>query len=326
DQRRAVVGRVGLVHVGRPPDVAVLDAAQDRVLLLSLDDHAAGALGAVASPVVDPRLAEHLPAESLFVILLLVVPAVLGVGLARPQVEGVSRGAQADHRLARLDVIDDVLHLLVGQVAEAREDDHQVGGLQRLQAGDVLLVVRVDRAVRIDGEQDGALETVMFGQDLGQLRQRLLGAVLLVAADQDDVLAFARPVAAFDHQPRVVRPYGRTRQHGQRQNRPNPEDSHRSASHRRILKQAADVFRSDFYGIAAGLGKVEWFLWKSGLQGTGPWEVPFCLDGEWTVEESEAIRRDWSRGDPDMFPFLSVLCQALAAVPSARRRHAVRPV
>ena len=60
----------------------------------------------------------------------------------------------------------------------------------------------IDRAVlRIDGEQDGALEAVALGQDLGQLRQRLLGAVLLVAADQDDVLALARAVAPFVDDP-----------------------------------------------------------------------------------------------------------------------------
>ena len=66
----------------------------------------------------------------------LVRPGVLAV-LLRLDVEGVRRRAHADDRLARLDVVDDVLHLLVGQVAEAREDDHQVGRLERLQARDV---------------------------------------------------------------------------------------------------------------------------------------------------------------------------------------------
>ena len=31
------------------------------------------------------------------------------------------------------------------------------------------------------GEQDGALEAVALGEDLGELRQGLLGAILLVA-------------------------------------------------------------------------------------------------------------------------------------------------
>ena len=148
---------------------------------------------------------------------------VLGVGLARLDVEGVRRGPQADDRLARLDVVDDVLHLVVGQVAEAGEDDHQVGRLERLQAGDVVVAVGVDRAVLgIDGEQDGAVEAVVLGQDLGQLRQRLLGAVLLVAADQDDVLALAGAVAALDRRPtdRRRRPGpGGTGRRGRRGNR-----------------------------------------------------------------------------------------------------------
>ena len=38
---------------------------------------------------------------------------------------------------------------------------------------------------------------------LAELRQRLLGAVFLVAADQDDVLALAGPVAPFVDDPRI---------------------------------------------------------------------------------------------------------------------------
>ena len=47
-------------------------------------------------------------------------------------------GAEADDRLARLDIVGDVLHLVVGQIAEARGDDHQVGGLECFEAGDVV--------------------------------------------------------------------------------------------------------------------------------------------------------------------------------------------
>ena len=57
----------------------------------------------------------------------------------------------------------------------------------------------------VDGEQHGAFEAVALGQDLGELRQRLLGAVLLVAADEDDVLALAGAVAALEDDPRVGR-------------------------------------------------------------------------------------------------------------------------
>jgi hypothetical protein len=59
--------------------------------------------------VVDPRLAEYLPAETA----LGVVPVPVGV-LALAAVEGVRGGADAEDRLARTDVIGDVLHLIVG--------------------------------------------------------------------------------------------------------------------------------------------------------------------------------------------------------------------
>src|SRR5207248_11008252 len=98
-------------------------------------------------------------------------------------------------------------------------DDHQVGRLERFQAGDVLVVLGVDSAVgRVDGEQDGTLETVVLGEDLGQLLQRFLGAVLVVAAYQDDVYALAGAVAAVVNVLGLVGgPHGagqRQRQHG----------------------------------------------------------------------------------------------------------------
>ena len=43
--------------------------------------------------------------------------------------------------------------------------------LERLQAGDVVVDHRIDGAfVRVDGEQHGALEAVMFAEDFRQLR------------------------------------------------------------------------------------------------------------------------------------------------------------
>ena len=99
-------------------------------------DDPARALRPWLAVVADPGFAQDLPAEA--AVPVLVLPVVFGERLAVLDVEGVRRGAHADDRPARLDVIDDVLHLLVGQVAEAREDDHQVGRLERLQAGDVV--------------------------------------------------------------------------------------------------------------------------------------------------------------------------------------------
>ena len=157
--------------------------------------------------VVDPGFAEHLLAEAAGPVL--VAPVVLDVGavLVLGITERVRRRAQAQDRLARIHELVDVLHVAVRQFAEPRGDDHHVGGLQGLQAGDVVLVQRIDRPVRrVDGEQHGTLEAVVDGQDLAQHRQGFLGTVLLVAADQHDVLALARPFFPFVHDPRILGP------------------------------------------------------------------------------------------------------------------------
>ncbi len=104
----------------------------------------------------------------------------------------------------RLDVIDHFLHLLVGQVAEARGDDHQVGRAQCFEAGNVVGSLRVDRPVGADGEQDRALEPMALRQDLGQLRQPFLGAVLFVTAHQHDVLSLRRTIGTLVDNPRVT--------------------------------------------------------------------------------------------------------------------------
>ncbi len=77
--------------------------------------------------------------------------------------------------LPDLDVIGDVLHLFVGQVAEAREDDHQIGRCRALPGREYCCSTSglMNPVFGIDGEQDGAFEAVVLGQDLGHLRQAL---------------------------------------------------------------------------------------------------------------------------------------------------------
>ena len=50
-------------------------------------------------------------------------------------------------------------------------------------------------------EEDGALEAVALGQDAGEHRHRLFGAVFYVACEQDDMLAGARALAGGEFQP-----------------------------------------------------------------------------------------------------------------------------
>ena len=72
----------------------------------------------------------------------------------------------------------------------------------------MLLTLGLICRLGVDGEQDGAFEAVMLGEDLGELRQRFLGAIFLVAADEDDVLALAGAVEAIVDDPRIGRPRG----------------------------------------------------------------------------------------------------------------------
>ena len=164
----------------------------------------ARALAAVAAVMADPGLAEHLPAEALREALATVIPTPAAVGPPLGDVEGVGCRPHRHDRLARLQEGVDVLHLLVGKVAKPRGDHHQVGRVELLEAGDVVVGVGVDLAGgRVNRKHDGAIEAVVAGEDLRQLRKSLLAAVLLVAADQDDLLPLPGPVAAGNLEPRI---------------------------------------------------------------------------------------------------------------------------
>jgi hypothetical protein len=54
----------------------------------------------------------------------------------------------------------------------------------------------------IDVKKHGAFEALMLRQNASQSRQRLLGAILMVSREEDDVLAFAGPFGAFKDQRR----------------------------------------------------------------------------------------------------------------------------
>ena len=130
----------------------------------------------------------------------------MGILFVATDVECVGRGSHADHRPAGLEVGVDVRHLFVGQIAEAGADEHQVGVCQRLEAGDVAAVVGIDdAALRIDREHHAAVEAVMTREDAGKHWHCLLGAVLLVAGDQDDFFALAEAFFAFVIQPLLGR-------------------------------------------------------------------------------------------------------------------------
>ena len=117
---------------------------------------------------------------------------------------GVAPRAHA-HRSAGLHVVVNVLHLFVGETAEAGQNDHEIGRFKILQAGNVAALVGIDLAgLGINGEQHRALEAMMLRQDLRQLRQGLFGAILFIATDQHNVFAGTRAVATGELDPLVI--------------------------------------------------------------------------------------------------------------------------
>ena len=191
------------------------------MFLFSLDENAAGALLAGTAVMADPGLAEDLLAEAAGPIL--AFPVILGELLAALVGESMRGRAQAEDWFARFDVPSQVSHLLVGQGAMSSEENQKIGILQAFQAGNVVFHAGIDGAILgIDGEEDGALEAVMPGQDFGQLRQCFLGAILSFAADEDDVLALAWAVGAVEDDPRFLgldRSSEETDDHGQKRER-----------------------------------------------------------------------------------------------------------
>ena len=81
-------------------------------------------------------------------------------------------------------------HLFVRQIEEAGENHEDIRLVQRLQAGN-LRRSRLDEAVLVHPEDDGAFEAVVLGEDAGEGGTGFLGAVFVVAGEEDDVLAYA---------------------------------------------------------------------------------------------------------------------------------------
>ena len=80
-----------------------------------------------------------------------------------------------------------------GKSWKRRKTTSRSAVLQRLEPRDVR-AARLDEAgLRIGGEEHAALEAVVPREDARQRGQRLFRAVFVVAGEEDDVLAGARP-------------------------------------------------------------------------------------------------------------------------------------
>ena len=105
--------------------------------------------------------------------------------------ESMGGGPQAHDRFAGVEVVLEVLHLFLRKVLEAQEDDHEVGCFQGLEAGDIGASGLDEAGLLVGGEENAALEAVVFRQDPAEGGQGLFAAVFVITGDEDDVFALA---------------------------------------------------------------------------------------------------------------------------------------
>src|SRR5262249_16295278 len=112
--------------------------------------------------------------------------------------ERVRRRPNSNHRLPSLQIVLDDLQLIVRQIPPPREDNDQIRILDRFDTRNALPDVRLDDArLWINRKQHPAIKPMMLRQNLRQLRQRFLRPVLLIARDEDNLLALAWTILAF---------------------------------------------------------------------------------------------------------------------------------
>ena len=119
------------------------------ILCIGLDD-SAGGLFFVFTVVSDPGFAKDMATETAGPFFALPIEFFeLGFGFA--EIKCVGAGAESDDRFAAIEVIHEVGHLVVGQVAETQEHDDEVGGIERFHARNVFGVVGIYlAALRVD--------------------------------------------------------------------------------------------------------------------------------------------------------------------------------
>ena len=78
----------------------------------------------ICTVMARPGLTENLSAEAADVFLLRIDVVELGIGLPLRNLESMRRRSQTDDRSAAIEIVGDMLHLLVRQIAKTKEDDH----------------------------------------------------------------------------------------------------------------------------------------------------------------------------------------------------------
>ena len=142
-------------------------------------DDAAGGFGFVVAPVGDPFLAENVFTKF-----------IIGAqGVRTGILECVGARAEGDDGDTAFERLNEVPHVRLGPVAEAEGHDDGVGRIERLSMGNAGLVIGVDRAIGIDGEEHRTFEAVALAENFCEHRQAFLGAIFLVAREEDNVPA-----------------------------------------------------------------------------------------------------------------------------------------
>ncbi len=184
-------GVIGDANIGTCHSEGVVsDSGEDDVALLRGKNLNAGGLLVVSAVVSNPSVSENLVAEAFFEFLALILEAVVGVFFACRDFEGVGGCPESNDGTAAIDVVGDVFHLVIGEIEEAGEDDHEIGcleGFETVDGGGP----GFDEYLLINAEANGGFETVVLGEDAGKSGAGFLGAILVVRGDEDDVLSAA---------------------------------------------------------------------------------------------------------------------------------------
>ena len=142
-------------------------------------DCSASTLNFVLAVMAHPRFAEDFQSE---------FPEGKAAEIAVPG-EGVGGGSQTDDRFASVQIVGDMDRFAGDWVSEARADNHQIGGLERIEPSKSLAIVGIDIACVVwpEGKQDGTPKSMTLAEDFAQHRQSFFGPILFVSRHQDDV-------------------------------------------------------------------------------------------------------------------------------------------
>ena len=108
-------------------------------------------------------------------------------------------GSQSKDGPTTIQVIGKVFHRGIIGSNKPKEQEHHVGLIQNLHAGNIR-GARRDVAIIIKTKEDGTLETISLGQNACDGRAGFLTAILVIAGNKHNVLPFARTFGSLVNQ------------------------------------------------------------------------------------------------------------------------------